>query len=344
MAKIFGIGNALLDSEYSVTETQLALSGLAKGSMTLASGSEQINLDDYLTEQKVPPSKQSSGGSAANSIFAMASLGSDTFYSCRVGDDKDGQFYLNDLNQHHVKTSPKSIAIGGTTGTCMVLVTPEGERTMQTYLGTSAELSENDIDFAQFSDSDWLYIEGYLALNPTAQTAVSKLQALAKTNQTKVAVSFADPAVVRFGKDGLDAMLTGGVAVIFCNREEALLFTGKNDIISAAKELLNFCSLSVVTNGAMGAVIAYQDGVVNEDHDNNVLMIEAPTIGNVVDTNGAGDNFAGAFLHALSQGYDLATCGKLASHIASHVIQQYGARLPANQYSEIAKQILVNKL
>lgn len=342
MAKILGIGNALLDSEYSVTETQLALSGLTKGNMTLASSTEQSDLDDYLYEQKVTASKQSSGGSAANSIFAMASLGSDTFYVCRVGDDKEGQFYLNDLNQNNVKTSPKSVAIGGTTGTCMVLVTPEGERTMQTHLGTSAELSESDVDFTQISNSDCLYIEGYLALNPTAQTAVSELQALAKKNNTKVAVSFADPAVVRFGREGLDAMLTGGVDVIFCNREEAMLFTGKDEIVTAAKALLNVCQMAVVTNGAMGTVVAYQDGVVNEEHDDNVVMIDAPTIGNVVDTNGAGDNFAGAFLHGLSQGYDLPTCGKLASTIASHVIQQYGARLPAEKYQTIAKQILAN--
>lgn len=342
MAKILGIGNALLDSEYLVTETQLALSGLTKGNMTLASESEQADLDDYLNEQKVPVNKQSSGGSAANSIFAMASLGSDTFYACRVGDDANGKFYLDDLNQVGVKTSDNSIAIGGTTGTCMVLVTPEGERTMQTHLGTSAELGENDIDFAQMSDTDWLYIEGYLAMSPTATPAITQLHELACKNNAKVAVSFADPAVVKFGRDGLDAMLTGGVDVVFCNREEALLFTGKTDIVAAAKALLSVCQLAVVTNGAMGTVVAFQDGAVDEEHDNNVVMIDTPTIGTVVDTNGAGDNFAGVFLHGLSQGYNIKTCGLLASTVASQVIQQYGARLPAESYQAIAKQVLAN--
>lgn len=340
MAKILGIGNALLDSEYLVTDTQLALSGLAKGNMTLASESEQADLDNYLNEQKVVANKQSSGGSAANSIYAMASLGSDTFYACRVGDDANGKFYLDDLNKVGVKTSNNSIAIGGTTGTCMVLVTPEGERTMQTHLGTSAELGDTDIDFAQMTDTDWLYIEGYLAMSPTATPAIAQLQDLARKNNSKIAVSFADPAVVKFGRDGLDAMLTGRVNVIFCNREEALLFTGKDDINAAAKALLDVCKLAVVTNGAMGTIVAFQDGTVDEEHDDNVVMIETPTVGTVLDTNGAGDNFAGVFLHALSQGYNLKTCGILASGVASQVIQQHGARLPSEQYQIITKHIL----
>ncbi len=342
MAKILGIGNALLDSEYSLTETQLALSGLAKGNMTLASEQEQAGLDDYLYEQKVVATKQASGGSAANSIFAAASLGSDTFYACRVGDDANGQFYLDDLSNAGVKTSKQSIAIGGTTGTCMVLVTPEGERTMQTHLGTSAEISEADIDFAQMTDTDLLYIEGYLAMTPSVQTAISQLKDVAKKNQTKIAVSFADPAVVKFGREGLDDILAGGVDVIFCNREEALLFTDKSDITTAAKALLDKCQLAIVTNGAMGTLIAFQEGAIDEEHDDNLVMIDTPTIGNVVDTNGAGDNFAGTFLHALSQGYNLKTCGMLASAVASQVIQQYGARLPAEQYQTIAKQVLAN--
>lgn len=340
MTTIFGIGNALLDSEFVVDETQLALSGLTKGNMTLASDSEQAELIAYLNERGIHPSKQASGGSAANSIFAMASLGSDTFYACRVGDDANGEWYLSDLNNAGIKTADKSVAIGGTTGTCLVLVTPEGERTMQTHLGTSAEISEADIEFAQLSDAKWLYLEGYLAMSPSVQEAITQLRNLASTRNTKVAVSFADPAVVKFGRQGLDNMLAGGVDVIFCNRDEALLYTGKDDLHEAAQALLKLTQLAVVTNGAMGAIAVYQKGAFNEDHDNNTVTIDAPTIGIVVDTNGAGDNFAGAFLHALSQGHDLATCGRLATAIASQVIQQYGARSPVESYKNIAKQVL----
>lgn len=340
MAKIIGIGNALLDSEFVVDDTQLALSGLTKGNMTLASDSEQAELIGFLSEQGVSASKQASGGSAANSIFAMASLGSDTFYACRVGDDANGEWYLADLNKAGIKTATKSVAIGGTTGTCMVLVSPEGERTMQTHLGTSAEINENDIEFEQLVDADWLYLEGYLAMSPSIQDGIAQMRHIASTHQTKVAVSFADPAVVKFGRQGLDNMLGNGVDVVFCNREEALLYTGKDNIADAAKALLKVTKLAVVTNGAMGAMAVYQEGVFNEDNDNNTVMIETPTIGVVTDTNGAGDNFAGGFLYALSQGHDLATCGRLATAVASQVIQQYGARLPIEGYQAIGKQVL----
>lgn len=347
MAAIFGIGNALLDSEYAVTDTQLALSGLAKGNMTLASDSEQIALDDYLTEQKVIATKQSSGGSAANSIYAAASLGSDTFYACRVGDDANGEFYLDDLAKAGVKTSKNSIAIGGTTGTCMVLVTPDGERTMQTHLGTSAEISERDIDFTQLTDTQWLYLEGYLAMSPSVQPAIAKLKDHAKIHALNIAVSFADPAVVKFGREGLDAMLADGVTAVFCNAEEAMLYTGKDDVEKAANALLDVVQLAVVTNGAKetlitcrGDFIEHNDNDYMADKNRDLIHIETPLVANVINTNGAGDNFAGAFLHGLAQGYDLPTCGKLASEVASEVVGQFGARLQPEQYRTILQKVI----
>lgn len=348
MATIIGIGNALVDSEYAVTDTQLALSGLTKGNMTLASDSEQIALDDYLTEQKVVASKQSSGGSAANSIFAAASLGSDAFYACRVGDDAAGEFYLGDLNQAGIKTSPKSIAIAGTTGSCMVLITPDGERTMQTHLGTSAEISESDIDFGQLADAKWLYLEGYLAMSPSVQPAITRLKEHANLHQLNIAVSFADPAVVKFGREGLDAMLAGGVTAVFCNAEEAMLYTGKDDAEKAANALMDVARLAVVTNGGKETLIVCRDEFLEEnysysaDKGSDVIHVETPLVANVINTNGAGDNFAGAFLHGLVQGYDLLTCGKLASEVAGQVIQQFGARLTPTQYQAILQQVLAN--
>lgn len=245
MSKILGIGNALVDIEYAVTEEQLSLSGLTKGNMTLASSREQSELDDYLYEQKVPISYQSSGGAGANSIFAIASLAGQnnngqtasvsTVYLCRVGDDKQGKFYLADLQKGGVATLPTATVAGETTGSCMVLVTPDGERTMQTFLGTSAEMDETNIDFdseilASFDKGDWLYIEGYLAFNPSVQPALAKLKSIAREKGMKIAVSFADPAVVKFGRDGIDSMLEDGVDAVFCNCEEAMIFTGQRSI------------------------------------------------------------------------------------------------------------------
>lgn len=340
MAKIFGIGNALLDSEFVLNDEQLTATGLTKGNMTLASHDEQQALVNSLTSQHITASKQSSGGSAGNSILAMASLGSETFYACRVGDDKAGQYYLTDLNNNGVKTSQQSVAVGGTTGSCMVLITPDAERTMQTHLGTSAEISETDIDFTQLDDTDWLYIEGYLSMTPSVQSAIAQLKQQAKQQSIKIAVSFADPAVVKFGREGLDNMLAGGVDVVFCNRDEAELFTGESDHETATKALLKVAKMAVVTNGAEPTLIAYQDDFVSEKHTNNLVKIPTAPVEKVLDTNGAGDNFAGAFLSAWTQGHSLEKSGQLASTVAGQIIQQFGSRLTAQQYQNLKQQVL----
>lgn len=339
MAKIIGIGNALVDSEFVLNDEQLTKTGLTKANMTLASQTEQQDLIQSLNQQNITASKLASGGSSANSIFVMASLGSETFYACRVADDDMGHFYVNDLKKVGVKTSPKSIVKDGITGSCMVLVTPDGERTMQTHLGTSAEISENEIDFSQLQGADWLYIEGYLAMTPSVQSAIMRLKKEAKQHNIKVAVSFADPAVVKFAKDGLDTMLAGGVDVVFCNAEEAMLYTGKTDYQSASQALLKVANMAVVTNGAKDTVISYQADFVAETHSNSQITIPTPTVAKILDTNGAGDNYAGAFLHAFANGNTLVDCGKLAGRIAGQVVQQFGARLTVEQYQQIAKNI-----
>lgn len=336
MAKIVAIGNALVDSEFVLTDEQLTATGLTKGNMTLASHSEQHDLVQSLNAQNITASKQAGGGSAANSIYAAASLGSDCFYACRVGQDDAGRFYLADLNAAGIRTSKKSFA-EGTTGSCMVMVTPDGERTMQTHLGTSAEISEADIEFAQLNDANWLYLEGYLAMSPSVQAAISQLKQTAKDKGCKIAVSFADPAVVKFGRDGLDAMLEGGVDVVFCNSDEAQLFTNQSDHKQATQALLNVANMAVVTNGAAGSLIAIRDDVSRET---KLIDVPTPVVNNVLDTNGAGDNFAGSFLHALSQGYAFVDCGKLASSVASQIIQQFGPRLTPAQYQACLQSVI----
>lgn len=340
MPHIVAIGNALVDSEYLLNEDQLRATGLTKGNMTLASHSEQQALIDQLAQQQIQASKQASGGSAANSIYAAASLGSQTYYACRVGDDAAGQFYLADLNRVGIATASQSIALGGTTGSCMVIVTPDGERTMQTHLGTSAEINADDIDFSQLSNAKWLYLEGYLAMSPSIQEGISQLRDYAREHDIKVAVSFADPAVVKFGHEGLVHMLADGVDVIFCNAEEAMLFTGKSSHEAATKALLDHSKMAVVTRGAHGTLVAYQEGVVKEYYENNLVEVSSPVITDVLDTNGAGDNFAGAFLYALSENHEIRICGKLASAVASQVIRQFGPRLLQAQYQDILAAVL----
>ena len=337
MYDVMAIGNALVDHEYVLSDAALEETELTKGNMTLAGIEEQQQLLAYFKLAEIEPSKQAGGGSAANTMFTFASLGGKPFYACRVGDDDQGAFYLRDLHEAGVATSDKSIHAGGVTGSCVVAVTEDGERTMQTYLGTSSEIVADNVDFDALTQADWLYIEGYLAMSESIQPAMTQLRQQAGIHNAKIAVSFADPAVVKFAKDGLLNMLGNKVAVIFCNSEEAKLFTDKKQVKAAARALLEYCQIAVVTDGANGAVIAHQP---NDEAEVEVYDVATPAVANVIDTNGAGDNYAGAFLYALSQQYSLPECGRLASEISAQVIQQFGPRLASQYYRDIAQRVL----
>ena len=337
MYDVMAIGNALVDHEYLLSDAALEETELTKGNMTLASIDEQQQLLAYFKLAEIEPSKQAGGGSAANAMYTFSSLGGKPFYACRVGDDKQGEFYLKDLHEAGVATSPQSIHAGGVTGSCVVAVTEDGERTMQTFLGTSSDITADNVDFEALTQAEWLYLEGYLAMSAGIQPAMDQLRQQAGVNGAKIAVSFADPAVVKFAKDGLLNMLGNKVAVIFCNSEEARLFTDKKEHKSAARALLEHCQIVVVTDGANGAVIAQQS---NDESDIQVYDIPTPMVDHVIDTNGAGDNYAGAFLYALSQQYSLPECGRLASAVAAQVIQQLGPRLAPQDYRDIAKRVL----
>lgn len=337
MYDVMAIGNALVDHEYALSDAQLKATGLTKGNMTLASHDEQQQLLGYFTSEHISPSKQAGGGSAANSMYAFASLGGKPFYACRVGNDSAGEFYLQDLQAAGVDTSSTSIHPDGVTGSCVVSVTPDGERTMQTYLGTSSDIAEHNVDFSALADSDWLYIEGYLAMSESIQPAMNKLRQQAGINNVKIALSFADPAVVKFAKEGLLNMLGQGIEAIFCNIEEARLFTGKKQHKAAAKALTEYCRLAVVSNGADDVIVCQKQG-----EQLSIYELPTPAVADVVDTTGAGDNYAGAFLYGLSQHYELEQCGRLAGEVASQVIRQFGPRLAAPHYRDIARLVLTS--
>ncbi|WP_201573581.1 MULTISPECIES: adenosine kinase [Psychrobacter] len=337
MYDVMAIGNALVDHEYVLSDAALEETELTKGNMNLAAFEEQQQLLAYFQLAEIPPSKQAGGGSAANTMYTFASLGGKPFYACRVGDDQQGAFYLKDLNEAGVATSEKSIHKGGVTGSCVVAVTEDGERTMQTYLGTSSDITAENVDFDALMHADWLYLEGYLAMSEGIQPAMTQLRQQAGIHGAKIVVGFADPAVVRFAKDGLLNMLGNKVEVIFCNVEEARLFTDKKQIKAAARALLDHCRIAVVTDSANDTVIAHKP---DDAAEIAIYQVPTPAVANVIDTNGAGDNYAGAFLYALSQQYTLPECGRLAGEIASQVVQQFGPRLASKDYRDIARRVL----
>jgi len=321
---IYGIGGALVDSEITLTDADLTTMAVAKGVMTLVDEERQNALINYLQNHLVA-SQRASGGSAANSIIAASYFGSNNFYSCKVAADENGHFYLNDIQAAGVKTPAHITPPAGITGKCLVMITPDAERTMNTFLGISETLSVNELDLQAIADSHYVYIEGYLVTSPTGRAAAIELRKQAEANNTKTALSLSDPAMVQFFRDGLTEMIGEGVDLIFCNRDEALGFTHTNNIEDAQQALKKYCKQFAITCGGEGALVF--DG-------KETIQIPATPV-KAVDTNGAGDMFAGAFLHAISHGKDFKTAAEFANRAAAKVVTQFGPRLKAEQHAEL---------
>jgi sugar/nucleoside kinase (ribokinase family) len=315
------LGAALVDTEITVSDADLANFGVDKGVMTLVDEDRQHELLQRL-EGHLCHASRASGGSAANSIIAAQYFGANTFYSCKVADDDNGRFYLSDLANAGVAFPQNAGRAEGITGKCLVMITPDAERTMNTFLGISATLSINEIDEEALKASKYVYIEGYLVTSPTGRPAAIRLRELARRHQVKVAISLSDPAIVEYFYDDLWMMVGDDIDLLFCNRAEALRFTRTDNLSDAIAALQRTAKTFVITLGGEGAVIF--DG-------QQQLAVSAPKV-HAVDTNGAGDMFAGAFLYGLAQGWDYQTAGALAVRAAAQVVSQFGPRLRPEQH------------
>ncbi|SMF02275.1 Sugar or nucleoside kinase, ribokinase family [Alteromonadaceae bacterium Bs31] len=321
---IYGIGAALVDTEIEVTDLDLQDLGIEKGVMTLVDEHRQHQLIDALSSHLVTSSR-ASGGSAANSIIAASYFGARNFYSCRVANDDNGSFYLSDLSEAGVDYHVSNGSSDGITGKCLVMITPDAERTMNTFLGTSEFISKTDIDEEALRNSRYAYIEGYLVTSETGQPAAVKLRELAELHNIKTALSLSDPAIVNFFHDGLTEMVGDGVDIIFCNEAEAISFTKTDSLKAAAEALKKHAKTYAITRGSDGALLF--------DGKQFIDISAHPT--KAIDTNGAGDMFAGAFLFGISRGMSYADAGALASKSAAKVVSQFGPRLDPEQHQEL---------
>lgn len=342
MIDCIGIGNALLDMEYQISNDILAKTALTKGSMSLADIDTQNALLQTLKKANQHAKTITGGGSAANSLACFTALGGSAFYNCKVGNDGLGVAYLDDLAKFGVisdshfatQSTEQPSEQNAPTGTCVALISDDGERTMQTHLGASASLGYQNVDFDRLSTAKWLYLEGYLAMSDNALSIITRLRQQAGVHGVKIALSFADPAVPTFAKTGLLTMLGNGVDMIFCNLQEAQIFTDKKQHKSCVKALTDYAPLVVVTNGS-------QPTLVGQIIDNQCVISQIDsTPCQVLDTTGAGDSFAGAFLYGINEYYPIHKCGELASKIASKVVSQYGARLAKDDYLTIKREVL----
>ncbi|MES3008380.1 MAG: adenosine kinase [Pseudomonadota bacterium] len=325
---VYGIGNALVDKEFEVEDQFFVDAGIEKGFMTLIDADKQQALVEMLS-QRYGLKKRAGGGSAANSMYALSQFGGNVFFSCKVANDETGHFYVQELGSQNISTNLSSTLEQGVTGRCVVMVTPDAERTMLTSLGISQLVSVEELDYDAIRLSEYAYVEGYLVTSPSAREAVLELKDHAREQGVKFALTFSDPAMVEYFRDGINEFIGDGVDLLFCNEKEAMLWSGKDTLEEACKALEQKAAQFAVTRGARGALL----------FDGNHYIDVAPHAVKAVDTNGAGDMFSGAFLYALTQGMDFATAGRLASLASAQVVSQFGPRLRPEQHSELLAQI-----
>lgn len=320
---VYGLGAALVDTEIEVTDDFLANANIEKGLMTLVDEERQAEILDLMKDHMVG-SRRASGGSACNSIIAASYFGANTYYSCKVADDSNGLFFQRDTRAAGVTTSNKAHP-QGTTGKCLVMITPDAERTMNTFLGVSAELDEEQLDPKAIAQSEYLYIEGYLVTSPSGKQAAIKAREIAEEKGVKTAISLSDPGMVEFFADGLQEMIGKQVDLLFCNKDEALSWTKTNNVEDAAEKLKQSAKSFAITLGKDGALVF--------DGEQTDIIPGHET--NAIDTNGAGDMFAGAFLYAITHGQSYADAALLANKAAAQVVSQYGPRLRPEQHAEL---------
>lgn len=312
---LYAIGNALVDTEYEVSDAQLQTASVEKRHMTLIDAPRRTELLKHVHAVK---SHRTGGGSAGNTVVALAQLGGKAFYSCRVADDELGDFYTKDLLSHGVATNlTHTKPPEGQTGSCMVMVTPDAERSMSTFLGATADIDETALHPHDIVKARVYYMEGYLAASPTGLAAAIKGRAIAAQAGVKLATTLSDMSMINFCRPGLDAMVGTDLDFLFCNEEEAQVWCGTQDLAQICQQIGQQAHTVCLTRSAKGCLVL---------EGGNITEVPAAQV-KAVDTNGAGDMFAGAFLYAVTHGHSHVQAAWLANQCAGRVVAQYGNRL-----------------
>jgi sugar/nucleoside kinase (ribokinase family) len=321
---LYAIGNALVDTEYEVSDEQLGAMGVDKRHMTLIDTPRRAEL---LGQLKAHHPRRTGGGSAGNTVVALSQLGGRAFYSCSVADDELGAYYTQDLQTNGVATNlTHTRPTEGQTGSCMVLVTPDAERSMCTFLGATSQLDTSALHPQDIAKSKIYYMEGYLAASPTGLDAAVQGRQIAIEHQVATALTLSDVSMINFCRAGLQAMIGDGLDYLFANEEEAQTWCGTTDLDAIIGQLSALAKTVCLTRGPKGCIVVQGQ-----------QRIEVPAVPTkAVDTNGAGDMFAGAFLFGITHGQSPAQAAALANRAAAAVVSQHGNRLTAAQLQGIA--------
>ena len=314
MAKydVAGIGNAIVDVIAPVDDAFLLKHSVAKGVMSL--------VDEFRASELLPAladPQEIAGGSAANTMAGIASLGGKGLFVGKVKDDALGRAFADSMKEIGVTFATQMAADGPSTACSVILVTPDSHRSMNTYLGASREISEADVDEAAIASSAVLYIEGYLWDAPNAKAAINKAIAAAKRGGAKVAFTLSDPFCVGRYREEFLELLKKDFDILFANEDEAKALFQVEEFDAVLQPLKNWGGITAITRSEKGCVVA---------HGGDVHVIDAVPNVRVIDTTGAGDQFAAGFLYGYTHGRDMANCGRLGALAAAEVISHYGAR------------------
>jgi sugar/nucleoside kinase (ribokinase family) len=322
---VVGIGNAIVDVLSHADDSFVEDLGLSKGTMTLIDAETAESLYELMG-----PAVEVSGGSAANTIAALASLGGRGAFIGKVRDDQLGSIFRHDIVSLGITFDSVPARDGPPTGRCLILVTPDAQRTMQTFLGASAELGPQDIDAHTIARARVTYLEGYLWDRPRAKEAFVKAANIAHEAGRIVALSLSDPFCVdRHRADFLD-LLRNHIDVLFANEDEIVSLYQEHSFDGALQRVRSHCQIAVLTRSEKGSVVV-------ADHE--VHVVDAEPVAEVVDTTGAGDGFAAGFLYGLTRNLGLSTCARMGSVVAAEVIGHVGAR-PEVSLAELMRRKL----
>ena len=320
---VAGIGNAIVDVIAQCDDAFLAQEGLTKGSMALIDPARAASLYDAMAS-----GIEASGGSVANTMAGIASFGGKAAYIGKVADDQLGRVFRHDMNAIGCVFTTPSLAEGPATAQSLINVTADAQRTMSTYLGACVELSSADVDPEIIEAAQVSYLEGYLFDPPEARRAFAKAAALAHGADRKIAITLSDSFVVERHRAGLLGFIQTQCDIVFANAAEVCALFETDDFDAATKALAEMVEIAAVTRSEKGSVVA-SGGQLHE--------ISAYPVEKVVDTTGAGDQYAAGFLYGLTQGLALPVCGQLGSLAAAEVIDHYGPR-PQVSLRELAAQ------
>jgi sugar/nucleoside kinase (ribokinase family) len=324
---VYGLGNALLDVECEVEPEVLVELGIDKGVMTLLDEASQNKILDHLGNCST---KRTCGGSGANTIVAISQFGGKTFYSCKVANDEPGEYYLKDLLESGVDTNLKiHPPEPGITGKCLVFVTPDADRTMNTFLGISSNLSDLELVPDSIANSTYTYVEGYLVTGENSKQSAIKAREIAINAGQKVALTLSDQNMAKFFKQGLLDMIGTGVDLLFANESEAFELAGTQNLAEAIEYLKTISKTFAVTLGPKGSIV----------FDGQSLIEIEPFPVKAIDTVGAGDIYAGGVLYGITNGMDWATAGRLGSLASSTLVTIPGARMTTTDLQSLLKQV-----